>query len=111
MNGKQARRTRAAAYLEAKRQGLWKKGEKSIYRKFWRRVGARLFPKLRAKYAAAIGRWYRRTLKRWSREIYDAAHDPDRLEMARVHKKMAKARARKRAAALKEKLDREGVPA
>lgn len=111
MSGRQSRRARSVAFAEAKRQGLWKKGEKSLHSKWWRRLGARLFPRLRAKYDRRIGRWYKATVKRWAHEAYQAMHDPDRLEMARVRRKLAKERARKRSAALKEKLEKQGVPA
>jgi hypothetical protein len=98
MNTKQAKRTRAYAYKEAERQGLWKKGEEGVYTKWYRRILARFFPKLRKKYADAIGRWYKSTLKRWSKEAYASIHDRDAQAFARARAKMQASDRKKRIA-------------
>ena len=69
MNGKQAKRARAIAFAEAERQGLWKKGESQFFT-FWRKLLAFFFPRRRRRYLDAIGRWYKATLKRWTRQAY-----------------------------------------
>jgi len=99
LNGKQARAARRYAYREAVSRGLWKKGEQYVYSKFWRRLLAGIFPKTRKRYTDAIGRWYRRTLKAWSRQIYREAKDRDRMEFERLRRRMAKRREKKRIAA------------
>ena len=76
MNSKQAKRARAEAYAEAKRQDLWNKGKASLFSKWWRRI-LNLFPRFRKRYENAIGRWYKATIKRWSRESYAYIHDRD----------------------------------
>lgn len=77
VNGKQAKRARGIANTEAQRRGLWKQGEKGVYAKWWRRLLARFFPKLRKRYADAVGRWYKRTLKDFARQAYAYIHDRD----------------------------------
>ena len=99
MNGKQARIARRYAYREAVSRGLWKKGEASVYAKLWRRFIAWISPKARKRYTDAIGRWYRRTLKHWSHEIYAQAKDRDRIEFERLRRRLAKRREKKRIAA------------
>jgi hypothetical protein len=71
VSGKQSRRARALAHAEAERQGLWKKGEAGVFAKWWRRLLARFFPRLRRRYLDAVGRWYKRTLKVWQKIAYE----------------------------------------
>ena len=99
MNGKQAKHARRVEYQEAVRQNLWKKGEKSLYAKWWRPLLAAIFPKRRKAYSDAVGRWYRRVLKTWSRNVYEYEHDPERREFERIKHKLAKRREKKRIAA------------
>ena len=94
MNAKQAKRARAAANHEANRRGLWKKGEADIYAKWWRRLLARFFPKLRKKYADWIGTWYKRTLKDWARQAYRSIHDQDWKAFQCLQAKRERARRR-----------------
>lgn len=98
MSAKQIKRARAYAYEEAERQGLWKKGEKQVYAKWYRPVLAKLFPKLRKKYMNAIGRWYKATLKRWSKEAYAWTHDRDAIAFAKTRAKIQAREKRKRLA-------------
>jgi hypothetical protein len=100
MNTKQAKRARAYAYKEAKRQGLWKKGEKDVYKKWYRRLASKLFPNFRKKYMDAIGRWYKSTLKRWSKEACASIHDRDVQAFARARAKMQASDRKKRIAKL-----------
>lgn len=106
MNGKQARRARAYASNEAKRRGLWKQGEDSVYAKWWKKLLAWLSPKYKKRNADLIGLWYKRTLKHWSRDVYNAMHDPDFEAMRRARKKIAKERAKKRQAKATAMLER-----
>jgi hypothetical protein len=101
MNGKQAKKCRAIANSEAIRSKLWEKGANSL--PLWRRFFARLFPRLRRKYADWIGKWYKRTLKTWSRAIYASMHDRDFLAMQAYRQKMQKKADRKRIALKAEK--------
>lgn len=71
MSGKQSRRARALAHAEAERSGIWKKDEASVFAKWWRRLLAFLFPRLRRRYLDAVGRWYKRTLKAWQKIAYE----------------------------------------
>jgi hypothetical protein len=94
MNGKQAKRARSAAHAEAERIGLWKKGEASVFAKWWRRLLARIFPKLRRRYIDAVGRWYKRTLKDFARQAYAYIHDRDAQAFRRMQLRAARKRAR-----------------
>ena len=90
MNGKQAKRARSAANAEAQRRGLWKKGEADIYAKWWRKLFAAIFLPLRRKYSDIIGRWYKRTLKDWSRQVYAFAHNGGKEEAEYLERKRAR---------------------
>jgi hypothetical protein len=94
VNGKQARRAREVAYNEAMRRGLWKKGEASL--SWWRKLFAKVFPRLRRKYAGWVGRWYKRTLKKWSKLAYEYVHsgqaERDYIERRRFAKVQQAAR-------------------
>lgn len=98
MSGRQSRHARAVAHAEAERQELWKRGEAGIFAAWWRRLMAWISPKLRRFYLDAVGRWYRRNLKRWSKLAYAQAHDPDVVAMQRAARRIAKARIRKQLA-------------
>ena len=98
MSARQIKRARAYAFKEAERQGLWKKGEADVYAKWYRRLAAKLFPKFRKKYMGWIGRWYKATLKRWSKEAYASIHDRDTQAFLRARAKIQKQRARAKAA-------------
>jgi hypothetical protein len=92
VSARQIKRARAYAYKEAERQGLWKKGEADVYAKWYRRLAARIFPRFRKRYMDAIGRWYKATLKRWSKEAYASIHDRDAQAFARTQRKLARKR-------------------
>lgn len=78
MNGKQSKKARAAAWKEAERRGLWKKGDKELIgAKWWRPILAKLFPKIRARYMDAIGRWHKATIKGWAKQVAASIHDRD----------------------------------
>ena len=96
MNGKQAKRARGAANAEAVSRGLWKQGEASVYAKWWRKLAARVFPRLRKRYADAVGRWYRRVLKSFARQAYASIHDPDVAAFARARAKIKRREERER---------------
>jgi len=96
MSSRQAKRCRALANREAKRRGLWKQGEKSIYGKWWRRLLALFFPKARAKYLSWIGRWYKSTLKKWAKEAYRNMHDQEVQSYLKTREKMRKISKRQR---------------
>jgi hypothetical protein len=96
MNGKQAKRARAVAHAEAVRRGLWKQGESYLFGKWWRRLIAWLFPKRKKQYMDRIGRWYKSTLKMWSRQAYTAIHDRDFLALQRARVKIQKQHAREK---------------
>jgi hypothetical protein len=98
VSARQIKRARAYAHKEAERQGLWKKCEKDVYKKWYRRLAAKLFPKFRKKYMDAIGRWYKATLKRWSKEAYASIHDRDAQAFAKARAKIQKAESKKRVA-------------
>ena len=90
MSARQIKRARAYAYKEAERQGLWKKCEEGIYAKWYRRLAAKLFPKFRNRYTDAIGRWYKATLKRWSKEAYASIHDREAIAFAKARAKIGR---------------------
>jgi hypothetical protein len=92
MSSRQSRKGRAAAMAEAKRQALWDQGTKEIYSKWWRRLWAKISKGYRERNNNLIGRWFRRNVHRWSKEYVKGLHDPDRLEMERVAKKLRKQR-------------------
>jgi len=96
VNQKQAKRARGIAQSEANRRGLWKKGESDVYAKWWRKLLAWFFLKFRKRYAGWVGRWYKSTLKRWSRLAYASVHDPDVREFERVRNKISRAEQRRR---------------
>lgn len=90
MSGRQSKVARSAANREAIRRGLWKQGEKDVYSKWWRKILAKVFPKIRKRYTDAIGRWYKRILKSFAKQAYAAIHDRDLQELRRVQKKIAR---------------------
>jgi hypothetical protein len=92
VNGKQCREARAKAYEEAGRRKLWKKGEEGVYAKWWRKLLARIFPKLRKKYTDAIGRWYKATLKIWAKNIRASLHDRELAKILRVRNQLERKR-------------------
>ena len=100
VNQKQSKRARAIAHTEATRRKLWAEGEKSVYAKWWRKLAAKLFPRLRKRYADAIGRWYKRTLKTWSHNIAASIHDRELQAIlaaqAKINRKYARERAQMR---------------
>jgi len=108
MNGKQAKRCRAVVHAEAVKQGLWKQGEAFVYSKWWRKLAARIFPRLRKRYADAVGRWYKHTTKGWTRRVAAYIHDREaqartrkdnrafRVARAQINRKYAQERAAKR---------------
>jgi hypothetical protein len=96
LHGNKHKQARAYAKQEAERRGLLKKGEADLYGKWWRRLFSRLFPKMHAKYSAMIKRWYKRTLKDWSRNAYAYIHDRDAQAVQRARVKMEKQQRRKR---------------
>lgn len=92
MSGKQAKRARAAAHAEAERIGLWKKGERMAFEKWWRRLLARLFPQYRKRWIDAVGRWYKRNLKGFAKQAYAFVHDRDAQAFARAQARSARKR-------------------
>lgn len=113
MNGKQAKRARAAANAEAQRIGLWQKGEASLFSKWWRRLAARLFPRKRKQYLDAVGRWYKHVLKDFSRQAYSFIHDRDAQAMLRARERAMRKRrwaARKSRVVVHEDADRPALP-
>lgn len=91
MNGKQAKRARAEAYKAAEAQGIWKKGENSVFNTWWRKILARVSLGYRRERIDAVGHWYKRVLKDFSRQAYAYIHDRDAQSSAR-----AQARARRK---------------
>ena len=89
MSGKTARLYRAKAYKEATEQDAWNRIKKGL--PLWRRVLGRLFRSLRRKYDGWIGRAYRATVKRWSREIkrWERYEQPEQI---RALKRVARQR-------------------
>lgn len=98
MSGKVEKRYRAAAYAEASRRQLWKKGEDSFMR-WYRRLLAWLFPRLRRRYFDLIGRWYKRNLKSFARQARAFMHDRDAQAFAAAQRKAEKKRVHARLAA------------
>jgi len=88
MNQKQAKRARGIANREAVKRKLWKQGEASVYSKWWRKILAKFFPKLRKKYSDLVGRWYKSTLKHWSRLAYQSIHDQDYMSFMHTREKL-----------------------
>jgi hypothetical protein len=97
MNAKQSRRARAVAHAEAERRGLWKQGEASVYAKWWRKLLARLFPRIRKRYADRIGGWYKRTLKTWAHNVAASVHDRELQAILRAQAKIQRKHERERA--------------
>jgi hypothetical protein len=89
MSGRMARKARGIAHGEAVRRGLWGKGEKGLYT-WWRRLIAKLFPKFRKRYADAVGRWYKATLKTWARNIRHSFHDRDAMAFEKARARIRK---------------------
>jgi len=94
MNAKQCKRARSVAFREAKRRGLWKKGEAQVYGKWWRRLLAKFFPKFRKKYGDWVGRWYKRVVKDWAKQVAASVHDKDWQALQKAREKMDRQRAR-----------------
>ncbi len=90
------KKSRAIAKQEAIHRGLWKQGEASVYAKWWRKLLARFFPKLRKRYADWVGRWYKRTLKAWSHNIAASIHDRELQAIMRAREKINREFARER---------------
>jgi hypothetical protein len=67
MNGKQAKRCRAAAWAEAQKRNEWEIIRKTLG---WRRLLAFFFPALKRKYMSWVGKAYKKTLKMWLKEVY-----------------------------------------
>ena len=87
MSSKQSRRFRAAAYAEAQRLGLWKKGETQVFggfQGFFRRLFAR------RRWTGIVGRWYKSNLKRFAKLAANYVHSgqdqKDFLERRRFDK-------------------------
>ena len=98
LSGRKARLARAEAYKEAVRQKLWEQGAGYWYRKLWRKLLAKLFPKKKKQYTDHIGEWYKHTLKAWSKDVYAAIRDPDVQAFARARRKLNRRYAREKAA-------------
>jgi hypothetical protein len=94
VSGKQDKRARALAFREAKRRGLWKRGEAEVYAKWWRRILKRFFPKYRSAWADRIGRWYKAQVKKWAKQARAYVHDQDAQEFERVRAKLERKRQR-----------------
>lgn len=88
MNCRQAKKARAIANREAKRQNLWKRGIDSILSKWWRKLLAKWFPSFQKKYSNAVGSWYKRQLKTWARQAYAFSHDSDQLAFQAAKRKV-----------------------
>jgi len=83
VNGKQIKRCRSLANSVAVKQEVWKQGEASVYAKWWRKILARIFPRLRKRYADWVGRWYKRVKKDFTRQAKAYMHDREAQKEAR----------------------------
>ena len=90
MNSKQAKRARAIAYREAKRRNLWKQGADQLNARWIDRLKAWLFKSFRERNADMVGRWYRRTVKNWSKQVAASFHDRDLAAFEAYRRRMAK---------------------
>lgn len=88
MNSKQAKIARANANAEAKRIGMWGRGEKYIYSKLSRKILSWLSPKTKDRYIAIVGRWYKSNLKRMAKTSYAMIHDNDSIAFSKTRNKM-----------------------
>ncbi|MFA5911827.1 MAG: hypothetical protein WC815_23855 [Vicinamibacterales bacterium] len=88
---------RKAVRQAAEKQGLREKGEASFYSKKFRGLLAKVFPKLRAKYAALLARWEKHALKKWAQQEHAARHDPDYAAMEKARAKIQRKHERERA--------------
>ena len=97
MSAKQSRKARSIAMAEARRVNLWKQGEKSLFSKWTLRFFAWISRAKRKEYTDAIGRWYKATVKAWSKRVAEAMRDQDTAEFRRVQMRMKKKEAKARA--------------
>jgi hypothetical protein len=70
-----AKKARALAMQEARKRNLWGIGQAEVFKKWWRPILAKIFPKLRKKYADWIGRFFKATVKRWAKQVRASVHD------------------------------------
>jgi len=90
MNNKQAKRARAIAYREASRRNLWKQGADQLKANWKDRIKAWLSKSFRERNADMVGRWYRRTIKKWSKQVAASYHDRDFAAFEAARRRMAK---------------------
>jgi hypothetical protein len=95
VNAKQCKRARGIAMQEARKRNLWAKGEDQVYAKWWCRLLARFFPKLRAKWDAWIGKWYKYNVKLWAKSIRASVHDQELRSFLLVQARNKRKEARK----------------
>jgi len=91
-----AKKARALAMQEARKRNLWKKGKDQVYAKWYRRLLAKLFPKLRAKWDAWIGKWYKYNVKRWAKSIRASIHDQELQSFLRIQARNKRKEERKK---------------
>jgi hypothetical protein len=84
----QHKRARAAAYAEASKRGLWATLAGSLA--WWRKLLARIFPRLAKRYNAWVGRAYKRQLKDWARQAYAWLRNGGPQESAYLERKRAR---------------------
>jgi len=99
MSAKRSRKARGIAMAEARRVDLWKQGETSLFSKWTLRFFAWVSRAKRKEYTDAIGRWYKSTVKSWSKRVAEEMRDQDMAEFRRVRRRMKKKEAKAKAKA------------
>jgi hypothetical protein len=86
---------RKTARDEAEKRNL----DKSIYKtlSWWRKLLAKLFPALKRKYDKWAKWAHKRTIKKWSREVYayNVVEREERMRLLRAQRRLSKAHTRK----------------
>lgn len=90
MSARQDKRARSIAMREARRQKIWDKCKTAFLSKWWRKFLAKHFPKYAKKIDNAVGRWFKRQLKTWTKQVKRSVHDPDIKAFAAAKRKIAR---------------------